>query len=114
MRFLTYHENFILSDRLSEPPLSNSYNTFFYSKISNFILENFRLKLISYMWRLRLAYFCHDALLQYYIYKFIGTVDIHPTSKILTVEIFRLYGRLSRISGMEWWNGTLEWNTGMG
>ena len=20
---------------------------------------------------------------------------------------------LSRISGMEWWNGTLEWNTGM-
>ena len=21
---------------------------------------------------------------------------------------------LSRISGMEWWNGTLEWNTGMG
>ena len=22
--------------------------------------------------------------------------------------------RLSKISGMEWWNGTLEWNTGMG
>ena len=20
---------------------------------------------------------------------------------------------MSRISGMEWWNGTLEWNTGM-
>ena len=28
--------------------------------------------------------------------------------------IKKLYYWLSRISGMEWWNGILEWNTGIG
>ena len=32
-----------------------------------------------------------------------------------TVMCTYVYGHcwLSRISGMEWWNGILEWNTGM-
>ena len=32
--------------------------------------------------------------------------------KAKTCKILMSFG-LSRTSGMEWWNGTLEWNTGM-
>ena len=30
------------------------------------------------------------------------------------IETIGNKARISRISGMEWWNGILDWNTGIG
>ena len=35
------------------------------------------------------------------------------TNTDITSVLTKVKYRLSGISGMEWWNGTVEWNTGM-